>query len=110
MPKLVAVLAGVALAFPLWSQEKPKEVAPTQPTFFSETIEVRVINVDVVVTDKKGQPVTGLTRNDFDLYQNGQRVRRPPSRHPRTHGCAGSCCSWTTPARARSTEIAFCRR
>jgi VWFA-related protein len=73
MPKLVAVIVGVALAFPLWSQEKPKETTTTQPTFFSETIEVRVINVDAVVTDKKGQPVTGLTRNDFELYENGQK-------------------------------------
>src|SRR5258708_3216260 len=71
MSKLVAVVVSVALAFPLWSQEKPKEATATQPTFFSETIEVRVINVDVVVTDKKGQPVSGLTRNDFDLFENG---------------------------------------
>jgi len=37
----------------------------------TETIDVRVINVDVVVTDKKGNPVTGLTKDDFQLYENG---------------------------------------
>lgn len=37
----------------------------------AETMEIRVINVDVVVTDKKGKPVTGLTKNDFQLFENG---------------------------------------
>ena len=37
----------------------------------TETIDIRVINVDVVVTDKKGNPVTGLKAEDFDLYENG---------------------------------------
>src|SRR5256885_15197468 len=34
-------------------------------------MDIRVINVDVVVTDKKGNPITGLTKDDFDLYENG---------------------------------------
>jgi len=37
-----------------------------------ETIEVRVTNVDVVVTDKKGNPIVGLTRDDFEIYENGK--------------------------------------
>src|SRR5579864_4096610 len=37
----------------------------------TETIDVRVINVDVVVTDKKGNAVTGLKPEDFELYENG---------------------------------------
>jgi VWFA-related protein len=39
----------------------------------SETIDVRVINVDVVVTDRKGNPITGLKRDDFEIYENGQK-------------------------------------
>ncbi len=35
-----------------------------------ETIEVRVANVDVVVTDREGHPVSGLTRDDFEVYEN----------------------------------------
>lgn len=38
----------------------------------AETIEVRVANIDVVVTDKSGQPVHGLTGDDFLLYENGK--------------------------------------
>src|SRR5712691_8632890 len=38
----------------------------------TETIDVKVINVDVVVTDKKGNAITGLTKDDFELFENGQ--------------------------------------
>jgi VWFA-related protein len=40
----------------------------------SETIDVRVINVDVTVTSKSG-PVRGLTRDDFQVFEDG--VARP---------------------------------
>jgi VWFA-related protein len=36
-----------------------------------ETVDVRVINVDVVVTDRKGNPVQGLKRDDFQIFENG---------------------------------------
>src|ERR1043166_578477 len=35
-----------------------------------ETIEVRVTNVDVVVTDRDGKPVRGLTRDDFVVTED----------------------------------------
>ena len=38
----------------------------------AETIEVRVTNVDVVVTDKAGHPIHSLTRDDFELFENGK--------------------------------------
>jgi VWFA-related protein len=38
-----------------------------------ESIEVRVVNVDFVVNDKSGKAVTGLTRNDFDVFEDGKR-------------------------------------
>ena len=37
---------------------------------FSEVMEVRVTNVDVIVT-KGGKPVAGLTKEDFEVYENG---------------------------------------
>ena len=39
----------------------------------SETIEVRVANVDVVVTDRQGHPIRGLTKDDFEVYENKKR-------------------------------------
>jgi VWFA-related protein len=44
-----------------------------QAQFFSEVLEVRVTNVDVVVTDKSGKPVHGLTADDFLLYEGGEQ-------------------------------------
>src|SRR5690242_15859597 len=38
----------------------------------SEVIEVRVANVDVVVLDRAGKPITGLTKDDFQLFENGK--------------------------------------
>jgi VWFA-related protein len=50
-----------ALAASLAAQEK-----------VAETIEVRVANVDVVVTDRTGHPVHGLTKDDFEILENGK--------------------------------------
>ena len=42
-------------------------------TFF-ETVEVEVVNVEVVVTGPDGAPVQGLTREDFELLDDGKPV------------------------------------
>lgn len=68
MRKLIAALF---IALPVFSQQ-PQQPQTQQPTFFSETIEVRIINVDVVVTGKDGRPVTGLKKEDFELDENGK--------------------------------------
>ena len=41
---------------------------------FGEVVEVRVINLEVVVTDKQGLPVTGLGAKDFLLSVDGKPV------------------------------------
>jgi VWFA-related protein len=35
----------------------------------------RLVVVDVVVTDKKGQPIAGLTANDFTVEENGKKQK-----------------------------------
>ncbi|MYB18493.1 MAG: VWA domain-containing protein [Holophagales bacterium] len=47
-------------------------VQPEQP--FVDSVEVQVVEVDVVVTDRKSRPVKGLAREDFELYVDGQPV------------------------------------
>jgi hypothetical protein len=37
-----------------------------------ESVQVNVVNVDVLVTDRDGRPVTGLTAADFTLYEDGK--------------------------------------
>lgn len=41
---------------------------------FGERIEVHVVNVEVYVTDKAGNPVPGLQRGDFEVFENGKRM------------------------------------
>lgn len=42
------------------------------PPPLTANIEVKVINVDVTVTDAKGHPVPGLTKNDFEVFEDGK--------------------------------------
>ena len=62
-----AMLAALAI-LPATAQQ---QTAQQQPQPFGEVIDVRVINVDVVVTDRKGNPITGLKREDFEIFENG---------------------------------------
>ncbi len=39
---------------------------------FSDVIDVRVVNVEVLVLDKQGEPITGLTRDDFEILEDGE--------------------------------------
>jgi len=41
---------------------------------FFETVDVDVVNVEVFVTDRKGNAVTGLTRDDFVLTVDGKEL------------------------------------
>lgn len=44
------------------------------PAIFQGRAEVSVVNVEVFVRDAEGRPVTGLTRDDFRLFENGEAV------------------------------------
>lgn len=64
---VVLALAFVALVLPAGAQEPGDEV-------FGEAIDVRVVNVEAVVTDKRGDRIRGLTAADFRLLVDGQEV------------------------------------
>jgi VWFA-related protein len=48
--------------------------AGSQDAPFIDTVEVNVVNVDVVVTGKDGRRVRGLTRDDFLLFEDSEPV------------------------------------
>ncbi|MXW00985.1 MAG: VWA domain-containing protein [Holophagales bacterium] len=48
-------------AVPVWGQEED------WPDLFSEVLDVRVVNVEVVVTDRRGNRIRGLEASDFEL-------------------------------------------
>ncbi len=53
---------------PAWGQEE------VLPDLFSDVIDVRVVNVEVVVTDRKGNRIRGLEAKDFELLVDGEAV------------------------------------
>jgi len=63
--------AAFTLALPLAAQPAGEADAPPA---FAETIDVRVVNVEVVVTDRQGNRVTGLGPEDLILTVDGERV------------------------------------
>lgn len=62
---LLALLVTAAAA------QSPPPPADSEPTFF-ESIDVNVVNVEVYVTDKEGKRVEGLTREDFQVFEDGK--------------------------------------
>ena len=62
------VVALLLAALPAAGQEAPL------PDLFSDVIDVRVVNVEVVVTDKQGNRVRGLEASDFELRVDGEPV------------------------------------
>lgn len=69
LPGALAVLLGVSGA---WAQETSDEEDDGQ--LFIDTVDVNVVNVDVYVTDRDGEPVTGLTADDFEVSENGRAM------------------------------------
>lgn len=60
MKLVFAAVAFAVVAAPLFAQQ-------------SEVINVQVTNLDVVVSDAKGNRVTGLTAADFEVLEDGQK-------------------------------------
>ena len=66
---LWVIVAGLSLALPLSAQTAPSEIPVV-----GEMIDVRVVNVEAVITDAAGQRVRGLSAGDFRLLVDGQEV------------------------------------
>jgi VWFA-related protein len=80
----------LSIAFPISSVAQ----TPVIP-HAGENIEVSIVNVDTVITDRHGNRVHGLRRDDFEIYENGVRQpitnfaeyaseRQTPSKSPAT--------------------------
>lgn len=72
-PWLLWVLCALFLAptAPGRAQEDTEDLLSAN---FVDRVEVNVVNVDVYVTDKKGQRVEGLTKDDFELLVDKRPV------------------------------------
>ena len=63
---LLLLVAVVALQSPVLQGQG------TQAPGVTFQVEVNYVDVDVVVTDAQGDFVTGLTRDDFEVFENGR--------------------------------------
>lgn len=68
--RLPAALFVAALAI---AGRGAAQTPPAGSTAFGERVEVRVVDVDVVVTDRDGNPVVGLGPEEFAVYEDGVR-------------------------------------
>ena len=66
IPIVASVLLTVALVS---AQDAPASQNPPQPTFRTG---VNIVRVDVIVTDDKGNPVTDLTQDEFEIVEDGR--------------------------------------
>lgn len=66
---LVAILTSLLLTAQNAPPQSPTAQPQRPPVFRGGTSQVRV---DVTVLDKKGEPVTNLTKDDFEVLEDGQ--------------------------------------
>jgi VWFA-related protein len=64
------VACAAALALSAQAPQPAPQAQPQQPIFRAG---VNLVRVDVIVTDGKGTPITGLTQDDFEVFEDGQR-------------------------------------
>jgi VWFA-related protein len=67
-------LSAAFLAAAATAQTAPANPANTEDQTFYESIDVNVANVEVYVTDPQGKRVQGLTKDDFQILEDGQPV------------------------------------
>ncbi|HEX5759856.1 MAG TPA: VWA domain-containing protein [Thermoanaerobaculia bacterium] len=67
-------LAAVAAALLFLSSASAPAAPPAADSGFGEAVDVRVVNVEAVVTDRAGERVRGLTPADFRLLVDGAPV------------------------------------
>jgi len=68
-----AAIALLALPLLLLAPTAWPDVPKGNESFF-ESIDIDVVNVEVYATDRHGRPVPGLTRGDFQLFEDGKPV------------------------------------
>ena len=70
----------ISVAAPSDLPQTPAAPLQSAPPGFSLHVSTRLVDIGVTAFDKKGKPVTDLTRDDFVIYDNGKK------QNPRSFG------------------------
>ncbi|MBP9145636.1 MAG: VWA domain-containing protein [Thermoanaerobaculia bacterium] len=75
MQTLLAAL-GLGIGLDSWAvlAQAPPPAAQTPAESFAERVEVEVVNVDVIVTDRNEKRILDLGRNEFEILVDGRPV------------------------------------
>jgi VWFA-related protein len=69
LKRAIALLVFVSLTSTAYTQDSTQQKSDDTPI----RISTELIQLDVVVTDKNGKVVTGLTKDDFELSESGKK-------------------------------------
>lgn len=75
LPVRVALLPVLVLGLAAGPALLSAQQAPTEVPGITIRANTRLVVVDVVVTDKKGQPISGLKAEDFAVEENGKKQK-----------------------------------
>ncbi len=67
---LLPVLLTALILIPSWAASQDEAEGPESTEPFVDVVDVDIVNIDVTVTDKQGNPVAGLGKDDFIVYQD----------------------------------------
>lgn len=69
------ILFTVSLLFTCASQAVPQQSRPSSTPNTEDVVKIstNLIQVDVSVTDSKGNPITDLRRDEIDIFENGKK-------------------------------------
>jgi VWFA-related protein len=103
---VIVVMAGVAVAQPIPSDELHTQTAPyVPPSTVTLRTQVELVEVPVVVRDGKRRAVGDLTRDDFEVYDGGkkQTITSFSVQHftPQTDAGGGTPVAAGTPSESR---------
>jgi len=77
-PRLRGQLAGALLTVPMLVAAQPPHQQTGDQDFpattVAEQVDVNIVNIDVHVTNRRGQPIADLTAADFEIYEDGMPV------------------------------------
>ncbi len=79
LPLFQCVLAMALMCAPLSAQGEQPSASDAEPAagsggVFFDSVDVRLVNLEVLVTDDQGEPVTGLKKSDFIVTEDKQPV------------------------------------